>query len=193
MTHDLCFQDTIRLRYSFPRIQWLIGAMAAASTIYLTSEEIWKLDRMINAQGVACFIAFFLTGLILIHYLDMRRAGIQKKSVALAASLASIAIDVSLISLSELIVLYAIQMLPQDILNGSILLLMGALPFSMGSIVLSSLTSDVLRKRARRLYEEAREIRERIEKSETRLKRLEERIKADERKYEKLLKEKTDS
>lgn len=68
-------------------------------------------------EGIICYMTFFLVVLILVHYFDTKRI-VQRKSVIIATSLISIAIDLSIISLSELIVLYTIQMLPQDISKG---------------------------------------------------------------------------
>lgn len=43
MTENLCVQEILQIRYSFSRIQWLIGAMSLVSILYLSSEEIWKI------------------------------------------------------------------------------------------------------------------------------------------------------
>ena len=167
---DLRVQKVIRLRYSFPRIQWLIGTMSLVSLLYLSSDEIWRIvDSQpfpeATAEGIIYYVTFFLVTLMLVHYFDTKKI-VQKNSVAIATSLISIAIDLCLFSLSELVVLYAIQVLPQDISKAIVMLLIGAMPASLGAIVLSSLTAETLKKRAKKLYEEVQDIGRQIAKLE---------------------------
>jgi len=161
LTDDLCVQKALRIRYSFPRIQWLIGTMSLVSILYLSSQEIWKIVDSepfpeATAEGIIYYVTFFLVTLILVHYFDTKRI-VQKKSVAIATSLISIAIDICLLSLSELVVLYMIQVLPQDISKGVVMLLIGAMPASLGTVVLSSLTTVSLKERVKKLRKEIEE------------------------------------
>ena len=186
MVEDLSVWETIRVRYSFPRIQWLIGAMSFVSMLYLSSEEIWNLVDSepfpeVTAEGIIYYVTFFLVTLMVVHYFDTRKI-VQKNSVAIVASLISIAIDLCLLSLSELIVLYAIQVLPQDISKGIVMLLIGAMPASLGTIVLTSLTAETLKKRAKKLFEEAQAISRQTEKLEKQRKMAMESLKSFEKK-----------
>lgn len=180
MTGDLCVQKALRLRYSFFRFQWLIGTMSLVSMLYLSSQEIWKIVDSepfpeATAEGIIYYVTFFLVILILVHYFDTKRI-VQKKSVAFATSLISIAIDICLLSLSELVVLYTIQVLPQDISKGVVMLLIGAMPASLGTVVLSSLTAETLKKRTKKLYEEAKALRKQTEKLEEQRKKAMEHL-----------------
>lgn len=162
VAEDLGVQKILQTRYSFSRIQWLIGTVSVSSLLYLTTEEIWKIVDAepfpeVTSQGFIYYATFFLLALILVHYFDTKRI-VQRRSVAIAASLISISIDLCIISLSELMTLYAIQVLPQNYLEAIMTLLIGAMPASLGSIVLSSLTAENLKKRAKKLYEEAQDI-----------------------------------
>ena len=160
--------------------------MSLVSILYLSSEEIWKtVDTQpfpeVTWQGIIYYITFFLFFLISAHYFDTKRI-VQKKSVAIATSLISIAIDLCLISLSELVVLYAIQVLPQDISKGVIMLLVGALPSALGAIVLTSLTAETLKKRAKKLHKEVQALRKQTEELEEQRKTAMERLKSFEKK-----------
>ena len=78
MIDDLCVQEALRLRYSFPRVQWLVGAMSLVSLLYLSSEEIWKIGDTepfpeVAFQGLICYLTFFLATLISAHYIDTKR------------------------------------------------------------------------------------------------------------------------
>jgi len=186
VVENLCVQNVLKTRYSFPRIQWLIGTISVISLIYLTSEEIWKLSDAqpfpeITLQGITYYTLFFLTALILVHFFDTRKI-VEKKSTSIIASLISILIDLCSISLSELIVLCCIQVFPQDYLEGFVMLIVGAMPASLGSIVLTSLTSETLKERAKRLYEETIEISKQMEKLEAQRKVAIESLKNFERK-----------
>lgn len=186
MVDDLCVQEALRLRYSFPRIQWLIGTISLVCMLYLSSEEIWKIFDSepfpeITFQGFIYYLTFFFVALIAVHYFDTKRL-VQKNSVALATSLISIAIDICLISLSELVVLYTIQVLPQDISKGVIMLLIGAMPSSLGAIVLTSLTAETLKKRAKKLHKEVQALRKQTEKLDEKRKMTMERLKSLEKK-----------
>ena len=186
MVGNMCVQKALRLRYSFPRIQWLIGTMSFVSVIYLSSDEIWRLVDSepfpeARIEGIVVYVVFFLAILMVVHYLDTKKI-VQKNSVAIPASLISIAIDLCVISLSELVVLYAIQVLPQDISKGTIMLLIGAMPASLGAIVLTSLTAETLKKRAKKLFEEAQTISRQTEKLEEQRKIAMERLKSFEKK-----------
>lgn len=170
MVGNMCIQKALRLRYSFPRIQWLIGTMSLVSVIYLSSDEIWRIVDSepfpeARMEGIVVYVVFFLATLMVVHYLDTKKI-VQQNSIAIPTSLISIAIDLCMLSLAELMVLYAIQVLPQDISKGVVILLMGAMPASLGTIVLSSLTAETLKKRAKKLHKEAQDIGRQIAKLE---------------------------
>jgi len=190
---DLSLKDVLKYRYSYPRIQWLIGVISAIATLYLTSEEIWTVADgepfpEVSVEGIACYSILFLAGLVITHYVDAKRIT-DNCLVAFVASIFSIAFDLLLISSAELAVLCVLQVTPQSILGTVTILILGALPASLGSIVLSSLTSDVLRKKARDLLERAKTLSKQIEDSEARIGALEDIVKADEKRLKEFKKQ----
>jgi fumarate reductase subunit C len=170
LSDDLSLSKAVMAQYSFPRIQWLVGAMSIVSLLYLSSEEIWRaFDSQpfpeVTSEGAVIYTIFFLAMLVLVHYYDIRRL-VQRRFLAFIASSISIALDVILLSSAELVVLTTIQVLPKDISNIVFMLLIGALPSSLGVTVLTSLTSATLKKRAKKLYEEARSISQQVDELE---------------------------
>lgn len=163
MDKDVCLQRALRIRYAFPRIQWLIGVISAVSLIYLTSEELWKILDSESPSGItpesfALYLLFFTTLLLVAHVYDSRRL-VGKISTILVISVISIGVDILFICIAEFIVLSAICVYPQNYLDGAVILLLGAMPASLGSIVLSSLTGEILKERARKLYKEVSDMR----------------------------------
>lgn len=178
---DLCIQKALRLRYSLPRLHWLIGTMSLVSLLYLSSEELWNIldsERLpeINLLGFSVYLVFFLSILIAVNYWDIRRF-INKKRIAISTALISVVIDLFLICLAELLVLYSIKVIPQDISKGAIMLLIGALPSSLGVIVLTSLTAESLKKRAKTLDNEAKALQKQVEELDEQRKRVDDGLK----------------
>jgi len=99
----------------------------------------------------------------------------QNSLTALVSSVFSMVIDLFVICASIFLVLFTIQVLPQDYLSCIFILLLGALPASLGSIVLTTLTSETLKKRAKELYKEYQDIIKQIDELE---KEREERLKS---------------
>jgi hypothetical protein len=186
MAQSLYVQKTLQIRYSYARIQWLIGAVSLGSLLYLTSDEIWRIaDKQpfpeITSEGAICYMLSFLVILMFVHFYDARRI-VLMKSVAIVTSLISIIIDLSVLCLFEFLTLYALQVLPQDYLQCATVLLLGAMPICLGSIVLSSLTAETLKKRTKELLKEIKEIGGEIEKLEDQRKKTMEDLKSFEKK-----------
>jgi len=173
--------EGLRLKYSFPKFQWIVGTISLTSLIYLSSEEIWKTVYVVSVESFFCYSIFFLIILIIVHYIDTKRV-IQDNSVAICVSLISIVFDIGIISFAELIVLYTLQVLPQDYIKVAIILLIGAMPSSTGAIVLSSMAGDVLRKRAEKLYKEIQDITKQVEKLQDQISESKEHLKSFEKK-----------
>lgn len=177
---------TLKIKYSFPKIQWLVGTSSAVSLLYLSSQELWSMFDSkpfpeITKEGIICYLIFFFSILLLIHYGDTRKV-IQKRLVALGTSLISIVLDVCVISLFELVVLVSLQVLPQNSLDTIGTLLLGAMPASIGAVALSSLTADVLKKRAEKLREEVKIVSKQVEDLQSEVRSSEKRLKAFEKK-----------
>jgi|GEM_PF-2593859 len=195
MDEDLCLQRTLRIRYAFPRIQWLIGAISVVSLIYLTSEELWEIldprsPSGITPESFTIYVVFFTTLLLVAHIYDTRRIA-RSVSTIFAASVISISVDILFICLAEFVVLTAICVYPQNYLEGIVILLLGAMPASLGSVVLSSLTGEILKERARKMYEEVKNMRKEFESLENKKKTASEALEELEKKkmeFEKKLK-----
>ncbi len=164
--------------------------MVAASLIYLTSEEIWKLVDgnpfpEITIEGFVAYLIIFSIGLFLIHYVDTKEIGPNNALIVIAASIVSVLVDLFFISFSELIVLFVIQVLPQDLLKTAIMLLVGAMPISLGSVTLSSLTSEILKKHAQKLHEEVQDLVKQSTELKSQLKKSKERLELFEKRRQK--------
>jgi FtsZ-binding cell division protein ZapB len=160
--NEMRFWPTLKSRYSFPRFQWMIIAMASVSGLYLSSQEIWSTVDGRPYPEIADFTfviycGFFLTIAFLVHINDMRSI-VSKWSVILSVALASIMLDVGALCLAESVTLLSIDVLPQEPLTIGKLLLLGAMPSSLGVVTLTSLTVTTLRERASRLRKEVHEL-----------------------------------
>jgi ABC-type multidrug transport system fused ATPase/permease subunit len=127
----------------------------------LSSNEIWglfegKTQAVIDFGGSLPYIALFLSLLIAVNYLDMNRF-VHNKTVVAVISLISTGIDILFVSFSEYATLSAVQVRTQSYIQGIAVLLMGALPSCLGSVILSELTAETLKKRTERLLKEARD------------------------------------
>ena len=153
---------TLRLVYSYPRFQWLVVTMASLSLLYLSSQEIWATvdgrpyPELLNGTTVI-YCAFFLIMVFLVHLNDVRDL-VTRCHVMIAVTFASILIDLGLLCLSEFVTLWSIQVWPQEPLSEAKLLLVGAMPGSLGVVTLSSLTGSVLKERASKLKREVHEL-----------------------------------
>ena len=181
----LSFQEVIRARYSFPRIQWLLGIVSATSLLYLTSEELWtSVDSYPFPELSEFFYIYilFFGGLFLAANLyDVTRIT-DKRPIIASVTIISGLIDLTIISLGEFFVLLALNVFPQSYICGLELLLLGALPASLGSIILSSLTTETLKQRAKKMYEEVRAMRKQLETLEKQHKEANMQLKELERK-----------
>ncbi|MFQ5758813.1 MAG: hypothetical protein ACE5IF_03975 [Candidatus Bathyarchaeia archaeon] len=136
--------------------------MAAVAVLYLTSDEIWRMfDNEpfpeITREGIILYVAFFLPTTLTIHFVDIKRI-VSSNAVAIGVLLSSLAIDIAFLGSSELAVLWATGTMPSEVLSVGALLLLGALPSSLGVVTLSSLTADVLKKRASELEREVKKL-----------------------------------
>lgn len=158
---------TLRLTYSYPRFQWLVVTIASVSALYLSSQEIWSIADgkpypEVSNWTMVVYCAFFLTITFLVHVNDVERV-ISRCYVSITTAIVSILVDLGLLCLSELVVLWSIQVLPQEPLSIAKLLLLGAAPGSLGAVTLSSLTVSTLRERVSRLKREVHELAKKAE------------------------------
>lgn len=154
--------SVLKLRYSIPRIQWLVVTMASLSILYLSSEEIWSTvgdipHPHVTNETMVIYCTFFLLIAFLVHLNDIASVA-SKPYVIIIVAIASISVDVGFLCLSEIMTLLSIQVLPQSPLRIAELLLLGAMPGSLGVVTLSSLTTTTLRERASRLRHEVHEL-----------------------------------
>jgi len=159
MSENTGLRRVFEMRYGFPRIQWLIGIVSIISLIYTTT-DLWKIvDSQpfpeIDPTGFVIYVGVFACLLIVANIYDVSRLNASTWKILLIA-LISTGIDLLLISSAEWLSLNAIGMFPQDYIKGTSLLLLGSLPASIGSIVLSSLTAKALKERSKKLYEEVK-------------------------------------
>jgi len=148
--------DVLRLRYSYPRLQWLIVTAASTCALYMSSEEIWRtVDGNpfpeVSSSTILVYAGSLSMIIFLIHVTDVRRV-VSKKTDLIVATLLSMAIDLGTMAGFEFLTLWTIQVLPQEPLKIAKLLLIGMMPASLGVVTLSSLTADVLKKQISGLH-----------------------------------------
>jgi uncharacterized protein YlxW (UPF0749 family) len=108
------------------------------------------------------YCAFFLVVAFLIHLKDVENVA-SKSHVIILVAVASISVDVGFLCLSEFITLLSISVLPQDPLSIAKLLILGAMPGSLGVVTLNSLTASSLRERASKLNREVKELTKQVQ------------------------------
>lgn len=138
--------------------------MASLSLLYLSSQEIWSTvgtqphPHVSNCTMLAYAVFFFVMA-FLIHVEEVRKIS-SKPYVIIIVALISYVVDLVCLSSAEYVTLLAISVLPQDPLSDATvkLLLLGAMPGSLGVVTLSSLSISSFRERASKLKREAEEL-----------------------------------
>ncbi|MDR2202945.1 MAG: hypothetical protein LBE76_01305 [Nitrososphaerota archaeon] len=162
------FLTVFKNRYSSIRILWLIGVISIVTLMYLTSSELWyssdSLSSIVVNKSFIVYVLVFSGIILAVTVADVCR--LTKSSAVIAlVSLVSVLLDIVVISVAEFLVLLSIGVFPQDYLQGASILLLGALPASLGSITLSTVTKT-LQQRNAEVYEELLKINKAISKSE---------------------------
>ncbi len=88
----------------------------------------------------------------------------------LLVSLATLSLDILIVMVSEYVVSSLFGILPQYYLHAIAVLLISSLPVCLGSIVLSSLTSETLRKKSEALLKDTQKINKELEALENKRK-----------------------
>lgn len=192
MNDELSLNKIFHIRYGSPRIQLLLGVISATSLIYLTS-DLWKVTDSLPFPEIVStnfwlYLELFLGLVLLSNIYDISRLTRTAWKVVLISLLVTL-VDLFLVSSAEYICLVTIGVFPQDYIQGTTLLLLGALPASLGSIVLSSLTVKLLKERSKKLYREVKEMRKDFEDLQTQQEDTMERIKQLQKKNDELIKE----
>ena len=141
--------------------------MASVSALYLSSQEIWstvgdKPYPHVTLETMVIYCTFFLLVAFLVHLNDIASVASEAYAIIIVA-IASISVDVGFLCLSEFMTLLSIQVFPQAPLRIAKLLLLGAMPGSLGVVTLSSLTTSTLRERASRLKREVHDLAKQVE------------------------------
>jgi hypothetical protein len=150
------------LRYSFPRLQWLLTTFSAISLLYITS-DFWtvaefRLFPKVIPWLFIVYLVFFLGLIMLVNFYDISKLSNHRPKNIFVAFLVTV-FDTSAICAVEFLCLVAIGAIMQDYITVASILLLGALPASLGSIVLSSLTARALNERSKKLLDEVTEMR----------------------------------
>ena len=162
ITADISLKKIIELRYSFPRFQWLLTTISVISLVYITS-DFWSVaGSRLFPEVIPCsfgiYVAVFLGLILLVNIHDISILSNSKTKNLVASSFVTF-MDTLLLCLIELMCLLAIGAVVQDYIRVVSILLLGALPASLGSIILSSLTARVLKERSKKLLEEVTAVR----------------------------------
>ena len=197
MSEDLSIREIFKSRYASPRIQWLAGVISVVALVYLTSQELWDtVDSKPYPEIVPLYFIIYaiIFGTILLanNILDISNLSTKHWKVLSTAIFCTLA-DLFIISSVEFIALNAIGVFPQDYIQGTILLLLGSLPASLGSVVLSSLTAKSLKERSTKLYEEVRAMRKDFDELKTNHKLSVQKIQELQRENDELIKKINDN
>jgi len=135
-----------------------------------SAQELWGdnptgLVSTLNYSSFYVYIAVMLSAIFSVNVIDCSRI-CSKKSAIVFNSLASIVMDLGLLSLWEAFMLLTIGKLPSDTLNAFSSILLVASPWALGVISLSTLTVDYLRRRTEKLQKEIEKLKKQAESLE---------------------------
>jgi hypothetical protein len=163
---DLSLKTLLRVRYSFPRIQWLVGIISAVTLIFLASAlgqpSLPNFLPKVQPYYFLLYFIIFFCMIIDINLIDISRINDNQWKTVFLSMIVTIA-DLTVISSAELLCLLVLGAFPQDYINGLFILLLFAFPASLGTIVLSSLTTRELKNQSQKLYEELKQLHKKLD------------------------------
>jgi hypothetical protein len=135
----------------------MLTVISVIALVYVGSDFGKIVEGRLFPQVIPVTFWFYLTlffGIIyLVNVYDVSKLTTSNWKV-LVVSFASTFLDTFLICSVELVCLLAIGVFVQDYIQLISILLLGALPASLGSIILTSLTARAMKERSKRLLEE---------------------------------------
>ncbi|MDR0460628.1 MAG: hypothetical protein LBH62_04225 [Nitrososphaerota archaeon] len=156
------------------KYSWLIGIITFITVAYITAGEFWRtlgarLNSGINLNWFIVYFIIFFSLTFIINVLSIRKL-MDKHNLraVIVVSLCSVLFDIVVISGVELITLLSTGALQQTQIQMQTqtyymhILLLGALPASLGSITLST-TTESLRERNKQLHKELLAMKETID------------------------------
>jgi hypothetical protein len=155
------------MRYSSARFQWLALAISGMTIVTISAQELWGTNptgiySAINFPFFYVYITLYMSIILAVNVKDYSRI-CARLTVLVPCSIISTAIDVGVLSISELFVLFTIGQLATDLIKSLACISMVVLPWSLGEIALSTLTVEYLRKRAEKLQQETEKLRKEAE------------------------------
>jgi len=148
--------------YNPKKLRWLIVSITTIMIIYLTSEEIWKINdnfitqqEKINHIFVYSIVFTFLTIILLTYNIHSISKNIFQ---AVFVSIITLIVDITILGFSEYFMLSTIKVLPKDITSVLMVILIGAFPINLGVITLDVITSKYLKREAEKLFEEVKNL-----------------------------------
>lgn len=158
MTLDLGLIEALRLRYSYERLQWLMTAISGLAILTFSAQELWAqtgvgLCYQVNLHAFYLYTILFVFTIFYANVKDFQKI-LERTINVVSCALVSMILDLSLLSLSEFLILSIINQIAPDLLRSFISIFIIVLPLSLGELTLSSLTIEYLRKRADRLRTE---------------------------------------
>lgn len=183
--------ETLRLRYSYPRFQWLVLALSGMTIMTLSAQELWGT----NLSGIAysmtlyfCpYVILFVSLIMITDLIDYARLS-SSKMIVVACSIVSVVVDLGFLLLAEFFVLLTIGQIASDLLRSVMSMILVVLPWVLGEIALSSLTVGQLRKRAEELQKKVEKLKSEAEELDKRRQVGENSLKEFEKERKKFLK-----
>jgi len=186
MDRDVRLAGAFRLRYSYERLQWLLTTISAMSLLTFSAQELWQrnvtgLCHHVEFSWFFVYAILFTVAILYVNMKDFRRI-CERRTTTIVCAVFSMIIDLTLLSSSEFFVLLIINQLSPDLLRSFLCILLIVLPLSLGELTLSSLTTEYLKKRAKKLRSELIDLRKGIRELEEKREDLRKKVEELERK-----------
>jgi len=182
--------ETLRLRYSYARLQWLGLAITGLSIVTYSSQELWvttlnNVSSLVNLPAFYVYVILFGLAIFIVNVKDLQNVCEQRKIIVISA-LISLILDLGVLYLSEFFVLLTINQVATNLIDIAIGISLIALPWSLGELTLTTLTVERLKERAEKLRREIAELKKEVGIIEEGRNEGERRLKELERKREEL-------
>jgi hypothetical protein len=156
----------LRLKYPFEKLQWIALAISGTTFMLITAQETWASNSnnfysQLQPLFYYLYVFFFLTAIFAVHLYDSKKICHSKRTIFII-SVASMIVDLGVLFCACVLVLLSINQLPTDILKSITVITYIILPWSLGAVTLSSLTTDSLHKRNKELQKDIEALKEKM-------------------------------
>lgn len=167
MTFIKSVTRTIRLRYSYARLNWLCVTIAGLAILTFSASELWidnsnSLYNHISSNVFYPYVAFFISLIFFVNLLDYYKI-CNSQIVSTICSIFSLVFDLTILFSAQLLILLTINQIDANLLISVRCIILLILPFSLGGLTISSLTVEYLQNRTEKLRKDLSELKKRAE------------------------------